>query len=134
MTPSEILADNNIINKNKFSEYVKQRRTELGLTIKDFSKKIELSTTYIWDIENGKRQAPLKHINQYISVLKIEGKEVDFFYELAGLSHSRWLDLEDYLNETPNARKFFRIAKSLNLSDKEVSKLILSHHNEEDVM
>ena len=117
---------------------LKFRRNELGLTIKDFAKQMQLSTTYIWDIENGKRQAPLKHIDQYIKVLEIERKEIDVFYELVGLSHCKWPDLEDYLNKVPNARKFFRIAKSLNLTDNEVSTLILSlnnpSHNEEDVM
>ena len=136
MKPSDILFDNKYSNTKKLGIYVKNRRNELGLTIKDFAEKSNLSPAYICDIENGKRTAPLNYIQRSIDILKIEKNEINYFYDLAGLAHTNWKDLNEYFNKTPNARKFLRISKNLGLTDNEIAEIILSHkkinHTETD--
>ncbi|MBQ8792664.1 MAG: helix-turn-helix domain-containing protein, partial [Clostridia bacterium] len=77
MKPSEIWKNKQYKNKDKFGIYVKNRRKELGLTIKDFAEKLNLSPAYICDIENGKRLAPLGCLDKIVSTLKIEENEVN---------------------------------------------------------
>lgn len=126
MQPSEILFDKSINNSDKFGIYVRERRIELGITLRDFAKKLNLSPSYISDIENGNRTAPLSYLNKVASLLNIDKTELNYFYDIAGCSHSNWPDINDYLAKKPSARKAIRLAKDKNMSEKEFSEIILS--------
>ena len=45
-------------NSLPFGEYVKQRREQLGKTMRAFAAEVEISPAYLCDIENGNRKAP----------------------------------------------------------------------------
>lgn len=124
MKPTEIIFDENIANRDKFGTYLKQRRCELGLSLRDFAQILKLSPAYIADIEKGNRCAPLRYLEQVIGVLKIEESDVNDFYDLAGCSHSNWPDINQYLADKPNARKAIRLARDVNLPQEELLEMV----------
>lgn len=126
MILSELVINKDYANKDKFGIYIKWRRMQLGLTVRDFAEKLNLSVGYMCDIENGKRTAPIKCISQMIQLLNIENNERNYFYDLVGSTHSNWSDINEYLQQMPNAREFLRLAQTKNLSDEEISSIILS--------
>lgn len=69
-------------NKNKinnFGSFIKQRRLDLGLTIRDLASKLKISPTYLCDIENGNRIVPQKILNLLKKELQIlPDEEIDF--------------------------------------------------------
>ena len=113
-------------NETAFGKFVKQRREVLGLTLRDFEDLSKISKAYLCDIENGQRYAPLNYLDIYSEILKINKEDNDLFLDLAYSTRGIHPDINEYLNETPKAREFLRIAKRLNLSDKELSNIILS--------
>ena len=124
MKPSEIVFDKSIKNRDKFGVFVNIRRKELGILLKEFACELNLTPAYITDIEKGNRAAPQKHLEKMIDILKIEDDEVEFFYDLAGCSHSNWQEINEYLSKTPNARKAIRLARDKNISEEEFCLLV----------
>ena len=124
MKPSEILLNPKISNRNKFGTYLKSRRTALGLTAREIAEKLNLSSVYICDIEKGNRHAPLGHLDQVAEILQVEESERDFFFDIAGCSHSNWPDINEYLEKNPNARKAIRLARDKNMLGEEFLKIV----------
>ena len=120
MKPSEIAEDKSITNRDKFGVYVRERRKELGMTIRTFAGKLNLTAAYICDFENGNRNAPLKYLEKVAHVLQIEEDEINYFYDIAGASRSNWPDLNEYLAKTPSARKALRLARDKNMTGEEL--------------
>lgn len=124
MKPLDIVLDKNISNRDKFGVYLRERRLELGMSLRYFSGLLGLTPAYISDIESGNRLAPIKSLEKIIDILKIEKEDINAFYDLAGCTHGNWQDINEYLAKTPNARKVLRLAKDKNLSDEELSTMI----------
>lgn len=125
MKPSEIVFDKNINNREKFGTYIREKRLEIGMSIRYFAALLNLTPAYISDIERGNRTAPINYLDKMIEILKIEKEEINYFYDLAGCSHLNWPDINEYLAKTPSARKAIRLARDKNLSDEELSSIIL---------
>lgn len=133
MKPSEIVFDKNISNRDKFGVYVKDRRIELGMSLRYLSGLLEFSPAYMSDIENGNRPAPINHLDDMIKALKVEENEIDYFHDLAGSSHGYWPDINEYLGKMPHARKFLRIARDNNISEEEIYNLITGFKDQESL-
>lgn len=123
-------------NEYSFGKYIHDRRRELGLTIRELAKKMEISVAYLCDIENGHRKAPItsekgkSYMVNFIKYLKINESEVAIFYEMA--LATRYLsykipifpndycaDITDYLKCNKQAQAALRLAMEINLSDEE---------------
>ena len=114
MTPSDVVFDYEIPNRNKFGHYVRERRKELNMSLRYLAGELNITPAYVSDIERGNRQAPIMHLEDFVDILQIEQDEVEFFYDIAGCSHSNWQDLNQYLFRNPSARKAIRIARDRN--------------------
>ena len=77
MNLKQFLQKNNKIDNHTFGKFISQRREELGLTQRELATKLEISNTYMWDIENGHRSPPAKLISQLKEILKINIDETD---------------------------------------------------------
>lgn len=109
-----------------FGEYVKNKREQLGKTLRAFSAELEISPAYLCDIENGNRRAPERYLAKFADALKItDPDELNSFYDLAGVSgkgsHS---DINSYIDGLPSARMALRTAKDNNFTDKDWMELI----------
>lgn len=124
MKPSEIFNNKNISNRDKFGTFVRNRRKELGITLRDFALQLNISPAYVSDIENGNRYAPVNYLEQVASILKIENDELYYFYDIAGCTHGNWPDINEYLAKNPNARKALRLARDKNISEQQLVQFI----------
>ncbi len=124
MKPSEVVMNDNISNRDKFGFYLRARRSEIGITLREFAEKLHLSPAYISDIEKGNRYAPINYLDQVAELLRVEQEERNYLFDLAGCSHSNWPDINEYLAENPNARKAIRLARDKNMSGEEFLGLV----------
>ena len=114
MKPSEIVISN-IPNRDKFGVYLKGRMKELDIKRVELAQMLDVSPSYIQDIEKGNRSAPKNHIHKLIKILEIEESEMVYFIDLFGCYNENWEDLNKYLFENPMARKAIRIMRDNNI-------------------
>jgi len=113
-------------NNLPFGEYVKQRRENLGKTMRGFAAEVEISPAYLCDIENGNRKAPERFLEKIAQALEItDAEELNGFYDLAGVSkNGQHSDINTYIDALPSARMALRTAKDNNFTDDDWLKLI----------
>lgn len=108
-----------------FGKYIRQRREELGFSVRAFASIMQMSAVYLSYIENGKRKAPLiekngkNHMQDFVKHLQIDEKEILFFYEMAAATRGITSDVLEYLKDNIYAQLAVRLAKEVNLSDEE---------------
>lgn len=119
MKPSEVVFNDKISNRDKFGTFVRNRRLELGISVRDFAESLGLSPAYISDIERGNRMAPVEHLEQIATILKLEEGDMEFFIDLSGCSHSNWPEINEYLAKNKSAREFVRLARDKGMSGEE---------------
>ena len=124
MKLSDIIKNNSIDNREKFGLYLQHCREERDQSIRDLAKMLDVTPTYISDIEKGNRHAPKNHIDKLIDIFNINDEDIDLFYDLAGCSRSNWPELNEYLAKNPNARKAIRLARDNNISGEELLEFI----------
>ena len=118
--------DEKEIKKRAFGQFVRERRTNLGLSNREVSAKLNISSCYLTDIEKGNRRAPLKHLPALEEVLMLEKEELDKFYDLAYQTHGSHPDINEYLSTHPNARLAVRLARDKGLSGEEFLNIVLN--------
>lgn len=115
-----------------FGKYIRQRREALGFSYRALAAKLEISAAYLCEIESGHKKAPLiskngkNYMQGFITYLQIPNKDIALFYEMANATRYSFPDIHEYLENNRLARAALRLAKDLNLSDKEWQKIILS--------
>lgn len=127
MNLKEFLQKTKRRDKNTFGDFIMQRREELGLTQRECASKLEISTTYLWDIENGHRSAPGKLLNKMKELLKInisKENEKDFEDLLYLTSNECAPDLIQYMLASKEARQAIRLAIEKDMSGSELLKTV----------
>lgn len=114
------------MEKKEFGTYVKERRDDLGKTLRSFAAEIGISPAYLSDIENGNRRAPEKFLEKFAQALQIvDPDELHAFYDLAGVSQGgQHADINSYMDDKPHARIALRTAIDQDLSDADWQRLI----------
>lgn len=108
-----------------FGKYIRRRREALGFSCRAFAIMMQISAVYLSDIENGHRKAPLKvrngkdYMKDFVKHLRIDEKEIEFFYEMAAATRGVTSDVQEYLKNNRHAQIALRLAKEVNLSDEE---------------
>lgn len=102
---------------NTFGESVRQRRKQMGISIRQMAKSVGMSPIYLSEIERGHRAAPSGVLSKidYMSAL---AKELDLtesqkkvFETMAQLTYMKKIKvLDNYFINNPSALKFFIMA------------------------
>lgn len=72
------------INNETFGSFIKELRIKKSLSLRAFAGIIEISPSYLSDIEQGKRNAPTKEpLGRMIKALNLTEQETEKFYDLA---------------------------------------------------
>lgn len=84
-----------------FGEYLEEKRKSRNYTIRLFARRVNISYTYLADVEKGRSKAfKLEILNKIIEVLQLDEKETDMLYDLAGESRDTIApDVEEYLKK-----------------------------------
>lgn len=81
----------------KFGIALYQKIREAGISANKFGKIIGTSSGFLSNVYIGKRRPPLHSLDEWCSVLRIEGDEKDQFVELAHLEHCPKYIVDRYL-------------------------------------
>lgn len=104
-----------IIDKIQFGDFIRVKRQKRKITLKALAERLDLSITYLGDIEKNKRYPINGKIDILIKVLELSPKEQALLNDLAGKARKGVSpDLLEYIMESeasPYIRKALRIAK-----------------------
>ncbi len=117
MTLLKFIRENPTIDRFSFGKFVRQRREELGMSVRSMAAELELTPAYISDIELGNRSAPKSKFDELRILLKISDEEAIEFSDLASATRgNQYEDINPYLGENPIARVALRKARDNNIS------------------
>ena len=120
MNLKEYLEKNKNLDDRSFGRFVRQRREEVGLTVRGMAAELEMSPAYLSDIEKGNRYSPTKHMDRLRELLKISDDETQLFLDLASFNRdNQYEDINPYLGKQPLARVALRKARDIGLSDEQ---------------
>ena len=120
MNLKEYLEKNKNLDDRSFGRFVRQRREEVGLTVRGMAAELEMSPAYLSDIEKGNRYSPTKHMDRLRELLKISDDETQLFLDLASFNRdNQYEDINPYLGNQPLARVALRKARDIGLSDEQ---------------
>lgn len=119
----------------EFGEYMKTKRIERGITIRKMSKDLNISVSYLSELESGVKLPPNSNkegyndlISKIIEYFDLNKEEENKFRYLADidLSVRGYLsnDMSNYVNEVPAALIALRKAKDNNFSKEKWEKII----------
>ena len=102
-----------------FGEYLEEKRKSRNYTIRLFARRVNISYTYLADVEKGRSKAfKLEILNKIVEVLQLDEKETDKLYDLAGKSRTTIApDIEEYLKENKELIEEIRIIKRKEIED-----------------
>ncbi len=119
------LTENPDLDERSFGQFIRQRREELGKTVRGFAAEIDITPAYLSDIEKGNRYAPKNYLEKLKEVLKISEADEQEFEDLASVSRgSSFEDINCYLGKTRMARVALRRARDSQISNEEWEKFI----------
>ena len=120
MTLNEFLLTNPEIDRFSFGKFVRQRREELGKSVRTLAAELELTPAYISDIEKGNRSAPKTKFDELRALLSISEEEATEFADLASATRgNQYEDINPYLGKQKLARVALRKARDYNISDEQ---------------
>ena len=93
-----------------FGEYINKKRQQKGKTLRGFAEELDISPSYLSDIENGNRSAPNQDVlNKMIELLELNKEESNKLLDLAAASKETVADdLKEMINENETLRDFLR--------------------------
>ena len=93
-----------------FGEYISQKRKEKKLTIRELASKLNISFTYLSDVEKGRAKAFKSDILKLIiEILQLDDDEQDKLNDLAGKSQNKVApDIAEFFEKHPEAVAKFR--------------------------
>lgn len=119
---------------NQFGKFSRKLRIDNGELLKDMADKLEVTSSYLSAVENGKRNVPRKWIKTIVALYDLEQSEIE---ELSNAVNQSQLDLKVNLQGFNKDDKnlmmaFAREFKELEDSDKVKIKNILKKRGRGD--
>ena len=125
MNLKEFIAEHKEFDERTFGKFVRQRREELGKTVRGFAAELGITPAYLSDIEKGNRAAPKKFFQQIRIALGVPEDMMTEFEDLASASRGfQYEDITPYLGKRPLARVALRKARDMDISDEQWEEII----------
>ncbi len=104
-------------DEHSFGQFVRQRREELGKSVRGFATELGITPVYLSDIERGNRYAPKAFLEKLRAGLQIPEEDMRSFEDLASATRGyQYEDINPYLGRQPLARVALRKARDLDIS------------------
>ena len=133
MNLREFIENNKEFDKGTFGQFVKQRREELGKTIRGFAAELDITPAYLSDIEKGNRAAPTKCFELFRKELGVPEDMTTEFADMASASKGfKYDDIAPYLGKSSLARVALRKARDNDISDEQWEAFIESIDSQSD--
>lgn len=110
---------------DKFGTYISEKRKQKGLSLRKMAQLLDITPSYLSDIEKGRRYAPDKEkIIKIAKILELDS-QLDKLYDLAGESKDDLPpDIAEYVMKKDKVKVLLRTARNNNLTDKELDEII----------
>lgn len=84
----------------KFGEYLANKRKEREMSLRMLAKELDVSPTYLSDVENNRRNAlSYENLKKIIEILNLDEEEQKILYDLAGETKDEIpADVESFVN------------------------------------
>lgn len=108
-------------SQESFGEYLKRKRGEKDISMRELARRLELSAPFLSDVENNRR-APLteERLADLAEVLNLTEDEKAEMYDIVG--HQRGLlpsDLNPYIQDRPYVNAALRTARNLDADEED---------------
>lgn len=121
--------------KNKFGDYLKEKRQQKGISIRAMATGLDISVSYLSELESGVKLPPNSNKKDYgnliqkiIEYLELDSESEKKMRELADsvLGSNGYMpnDMTDYVKDMPVAMAALRKAKEANISESQWQKII----------
>jgi transcriptional regulator with XRE-family HTH domain len=109
-----------------FGEYLKHKREEKQISLRELARRLELSAPFLSDVENNRR-APLtkERLATLADVLNLSEAEKAEMYDIVG--HQKGLlapDLNPYVNDRPYVNAALRTARNLGADEEDWQRFV----------
>ena len=113
---------NSRVLKSDFGQLIRQVRTELGIGQRELARRINVSASYLNEMEQGKRPAPTEAVLDDIKdVLDIDD---EIFYDLAGASRCGIApDIQKFIQENNSLNSLLRVIQNTGYSENKILEL-----------
>lgn len=103
----------NKITEETFGRFVRDKREQMGLSVRALAQKLDISAVYLSDIENFNRSAPRKEgiMAKLAGALCLSEEEQQFLNKAALASRTE--DIDNYLKDNPRVCMALRMAQEL---------------------
>ena len=111
-----------MLNNNLFGVFLKEKRLQKGMSLRELAAKVGIAHTYLMNIENGNKPPPSdKILVQLEKSLLLDEESKILFYDIAAqvkemCNNSNFYlpaDVSSYLNSNDNAKRLIRKANQL---------------------
>lgn len=128
-TPKERL----ILNKSLFGIYLTQKRQEKGLTLRELASMVNISHTYLYNIENGFKAPPNdKLLLELADALELSESAKRIWFDISAktkqiIDNSNYhipTDIRMYLSDCEKACEAIKKAKYLGVEDEFWNKIL----------
>lgn len=116
--------------QHSFGTYLREKRNEEQLTLRTVAKKLDITATYLSDIEKGHKNPPDRNpdmMSQFQSILHLTDEDMTTLYDLAAKDRPSGqqvpVDLSEYLREQSGIRDFVRTVRKKGLSEENWNEL-----------
>ena len=108
----------------KFGEYLANKRKEREMSLRMLAKELDVSPTYLSDVENNRRNAlSYENLNKIIEILKLDEEEQKILYDLSGETKDEiTADVENFVNGNAEVIALLRKLKKEMEGDKKNEK------------
>lgn len=115
-----------MLNNNLFGTFLKEKRLQKGMSLRELADRVGIAHTYLMNIENGVKQPPSdKVLIQLEKALLLDNNNKEFFYELAARIKEQnnesniytAADIASYLKKNSQAKLLIRKANELGYSN-----------------
>lgn len=96
-----------------FGEYLANKRKEREMSLRLLAKELDVSPTYLSDVENNRRNAlSYENLQKIIEILKLNEEEQSNLYDLAGKAKDTIpADIEEFVKENTQVIALLRNMK-----------------------
>lgn len=115
-----------MLNNNLFGDFLKEKRLQKDLSLRELAEKANIAHTYLLNIENGNKPPPSdKVLIRLEKALALDEESKVLFYDIAAqvkhlCNNSSFYiaaDISSYLNDTDGAKQVIREADKLGYSN-----------------
>lgn len=108
------------INYKTFGEFLTEKRDERDITLRELARQLEVSPTFISDVERNRSTPKAGRLEKLAEVLHLDSAETAVMYDLVGKQRDSVApDLPDYIKGRDYVSAALRTARDLDAGEKE---------------